>query len=101
MSNPDPIVEFVDKLPDLVKLTIVGIALDPPTVDLSASEPNFIFALNFLVEQGVAVSTTKGTQRTYYLTALGSEVADEVNTRRLSDGSVATNDDDELPPEAA
>lgn len=98
---PDPIVDFVDSLPDLVKLTVAGMAIDPPTVDVETSEPNFVFALDFLVRQGVAVATNVGSKRTYHLTVVGQEVAHEVSTRRLSDGSISANDNDDEGPAAA
>ena len=92
---------IAEGMPDIIKLTIVGIALDPPTIDPTAVEPVFAQALDMLVGLGIAVACAAGKLRTYHITGLGTEIYDIVKTQRPSDASLPANDLDDPPPAAA
>jgi hypothetical protein len=92
---------LTEGMPDLIKLTIVGIAIEPPTIDPNAVVAAFALALDALVRLGIAVACAAGKKRTYHLTGLGFEIYDLVKRDKLSDGSVAANDSDHDPPPIA
>ncbi len=80
--------ELAADMPDIIKLTAVGLAVEPPTVGPD-TEPNMVEALELFVEIGLAVSTLEGDQKTYHPTALCRAVAEIVGSQPPSgDGSM-------------
>lgn len=92
---------LADWMPDIVKLTIVGIAMDPPKIDPHRSNPLMVASLEHLVVLGIATATIEGKLRAYHLTRLGTEIYDIVKHQAPTDGSLPANDDHPQPPRTA
>jgi len=75
-------------MPDIIKLTAVGLTVDPPTVGPD-TDPGMVEALDFFVEIGLAVATVQGDHRSYHPTALCRAVVAIVASQSPSgDGSL-------------
>jgi hypothetical protein len=87
-----PAVQLVTQMPDVVKVTVVGLALDPPTFDDRLVSPTLVMTLDHLVEMGIAVAAIDGSNRSYRLTQFGVAVYDEAKARSPSDATLPAND---------
>lgn len=83
--------ELAADMPDIIKLTAVGLTVEAPTVGPD-TEPNMVEALDFFVEIGLAVSTIEGERKTYHPTALCRAVVAIVGGQSPSgDGTMDEN----------
>ncbi|MEG3089522.1 hypothetical protein [Sphingomonas sp. PB4P5] len=100
-AAPPSLVDLVSGMPDIVKLTVSGLALDPPTLDVRTASRTMIEMLDHLVLLGIAVVVIAGLKRAYRLTLFGVEVYEEIRKRSPSDATIAANDRGCDPDDAA
>ena len=107
-SPPDgaALAAFLDAMPDAVKLTIVGLAMEPLTLADRTATRLFLMTLDHFVARGIALVSIDGPLRSYRLTVLGMEIYERVRHEAPSDdGTNPANDmfeaDGDAPPGAA
>src|ERR1044072_7328991 len=93
-SFPGHAAKLAGQMPDVVKLTVVGIGMDPPPFDLTRINPTMVKCCEHLVVLGVVSASGNPSARSYVLTDLGRQVFAIVSVQSPSDGTIPANDFD-------
>jgi len=83
---------YVASLPDIVKASLCGLVIDPPTIDVGGDLQSTAAVMDYFVRMGFALVSVEGARRTYHVTDFGAEIYELVKDARQSDASLPAND---------